>query len=488
MKKILTVSIIALAFTQISAQTCNLLCNGDFDNNPFVVSTVGLTTSINCWNTEATDGLMEIWGTGYNGVPSYNGNQHMELNATQPAALYQDFYVAGSSVPLSISFAHRGRAGLDSMEVFAGPAGGPYTSLGRYGDGTTSWGYYTASYSTGSPGNYRVRFKPFYWSGGNDAIGNFIDAVSVNAPGAINISATNTSVCYGSSVTLSASGANTYSWTGGPGTSTYVVSPLSSSVYTVTGSTSSGCGGYGTVSVTVYNPILALSPSPATVCQGSSIILNANVAGGTGYVWNGSAGQSTLVVSPTVSTSYVVSAISNSLSLSCPVTASLMVTVNPVPQINVTATKTLICQGSSPVLVTASGGSNYLWMNGATSSTLLSAPVTTVYSVTGFNTFGCGATASVQVVVTACEGLADYRAESIPQVFPNPNNGSFTIKANLNQEFDLINTVGQVVRHFKTTLENNGSVEFDNVPDGIYYIRQVTNDQNFASTKIVVGH
>lgn len=182
MKKLYTLIFIsAFSFFQTNAQTCNYICNGDFDN-PYMVSTAGLTVTLNCWNTTASDGLMEVWGSGYNGVNSYSGIQFVELNATQAATMYQDFFVANPNTNLKIGFAHRARTNqgmTDTVQVSIGPVGGPYVVLGNYGDGPSAWGYYNVNYITPAPGNYRIRFTPKYFSYGNIAIGNFLDAVSV---------------------------------------------------------------------------------------------------------------------------------------------------------------------------------------------------------------------------------------------------------------------------------------------------------------------
>ncbi len=68
------------------------------------------------WKTDATDHQIEIWSSGYNGVPAYEGNQFAEINANQVAALFQTFdATAGSTITLD--FAHRGREGVDTMQV-----------------------------------------------------------------------------------------------------------------------------------------------------------------------------------------------------------------------------------------------------------------------------------------------------------------------------------------------------------------------------------
>jgi hypothetical protein len=60
------------------------------------------------WTTTASDALIEIWSSGFNGVASPDGEQFAELNATQDSELYQDV----ATVPgqkLTWSLYHRAR-------------------------------------------------------------------------------------------------------------------------------------------------------------------------------------------------------------------------------------------------------------------------------------------------------------------------------------------------------------------------------------------
>jgi len=59
------------------------------------------------------------------------------------------------------------------------------------------------------------------------------------------------SVCAGQSATLNASGANTYSWNTGASTSSVVVSPSATAVYTAIGTATNGCSSTSTISVIV---------------------------------------------------------------------------------------------------------------------------------------------------------------------------------------------------------------------------------------------
>lgn len=167
--------------TEPIADSCNYNRNGGFDSLNVAGTTVALATSsmVPHWYTTATDNIIEVWANGYNGINSHSGIQFIEMNGTMPATLFQTV-TATPGTTLNISFAHRGRGGIDSISVSAGPVGGPYTVLGKFGDGQASWGTYTLNYIVPNSGNqYSIRFNTVYWAFGNPAIGNFLDAVKI---------------------------------------------------------------------------------------------------------------------------------------------------------------------------------------------------------------------------------------------------------------------------------------------------------------------
>jgi hypothetical protein len=166
------------SFISLAQKHCNLICNGNFEY-PNVAPSVGLipASQTGCWQTTAPDTLIELWSSGFFGVNSFSGNQHLELNAFYVSTVYQDFYVA-SYTPLEINFAHRGRAGIDTMSVSFGPQGGPYTTLGVFANGT-SWNYHTINLVVPNAGYYSLRFNSIYATLGLQSVGNFLDSVTV---------------------------------------------------------------------------------------------------------------------------------------------------------------------------------------------------------------------------------------------------------------------------------------------------------------------
>lgn len=152
----------------------NLLCNSDFENYTSTAIFVNTNIATNCWETTATDNKIEIWTT--NPAP-YSGTKYIELNATQQSTLFQKINLNAGST-LDVSFAHRGRQGIDSVKVMIGLVGGVSTKLGVFGTGTTAWKVYNVSYTVPTTGQYSLQFVSQYATP-DKTYGNFLDAVSV---------------------------------------------------------------------------------------------------------------------------------------------------------------------------------------------------------------------------------------------------------------------------------------------------------------------
>src|SRR5205814_4562385 len=103
----------------------------------------------------------------------------------------------------------------------------------------------------------------------------------VNPIPTVNVSTNKQTVCPAQSATLTLSGnANVYSWSTGQSVNSIVVSPPSNSLYVVTGTINSTppCMNSASVTVNVFVPTLAVSPS-TTTCLGNTVTLSASGAG-----------------------------------------------------------------------------------------------------------------------------------------------------------------------------------------------------------------
>lgn len=216
----------------------------------------------------------------------------------------------------------------------------------------------------------------------------------------------NATVCPGASATLTAGGATNYTWSPGAMTgSNTTVSPVSTTVYTVTGENSNGCIATNTVEVFVSGTPTISTSGDATVCPGASTTLTSN--GAVSYTWNPSSSLSSgtgsnVVSSPTLTTTYT---ITGENSNGCISTNSLTVTVSSTPTITISPDATICPAGSTSL--TANGAINYTWspsagLSSSNGSSVTAGPAnTTTYTVTGDNINGCISTASMVVTVAA---------------------------------------------------------------------------------------
>ncbi|MBS1636260.1 MAG: PKD domain-containing protein [Bacteroidetes bacterium] len=132
--------------------------------------------------------------------------------------------------------------------------------------------------------------------------------LTVSATPTIAVATTNTTICSGTTTTLNVTGATTYTWNPGGLTGTSViVSPGSTTVYTVTGANGSCTGTSKTSTVTVTpGPTVTASASASLICAGQSATLTAS--GATTYTWNpGGLTGTSVVVNPGTTTTYTVS-------------------------------------------------------------------------------------------------------------------------------------------------------------------------------------
>ncbi len=255
-----------------------------------------------------------------------------------------------------------------------------------------------------------------------------------------NVTVTSPSVCSGSSATLQANGATTYTWTGGLASGATTTTPVltATTTYTVTGTTGT-CSktAVATVTVNASAPTVTISsvPNPASVCFGDAITLTGN--GANNYTWTssqtGTTGGGTLNFTPngniTVSLSGTVTGCST------PGTTSINITVKSKP--TVAAGNAGICANNTADLL-ASGADTYSWSPNIGSGSNVTTPIlttTTTYTVTG-TTNGCTNTALATVTVTArpnvsvgstsiCSGFtADLVASGASTYTWSPNIGS----------------------------------------------------------------
>jgi hypothetical protein len=256
-----------------------------------------------------------------------------------------------------------------------------WTGAGTFGSANTN----TTSVTNVSSSDYTVSIS--------NACGTVSAVVSVTVNALPSVTSNSLVTCAGSTGTLTASGANTYTWSTGQTSASATVNPISSSVYTVTGTDLNGCKNTYTTAVTV-NVLPTVTANSPSVCAGSTTTLTAG--GATTYTWSTTEAATSVTLSPTATTVYTVTGTDLN---GCVNTKTTQVTVNALPP--VTANSPAVCAGSTTTL-TASGATTYTWNGTQASASMTVNPTgTTMYTVTGTDLNGCENTFSTWVTVYA---------------------------------------------------------------------------------------
>ncbi|MDP4722759.1 MAG: gliding motility-associated C-terminal domain-containing protein [Crocinitomicaceae bacterium] len=382
------------------------------------LSNLSGTTTLNCSTT-----TIDLSATGGSTYSWSNGTSIVSTNATYSATTPGTYTVTttganGCSANASITITQDITAPSIALSTTNGSilnCSITTTTLSATGANSYSWSNgssivgSTASINVTTPGTYTVTA-----TGANGCTSTASQVVTqdLSAPtAAISSSvANNTLTCATTSISLTASGNGTYSWTQGAtnlgNTATLNVTNTGTYILTVTGS--NGCTATASTIITqdTQAPTAAISASPQTnilTCSTTSIALTAS--GGVSYAWsNGTTNigstASINVSTPGIYTVTVTGANGCTASANSNITQDIIAPIASID--NPTNTTTLNCTTTS-ISLNATGGASYEWSNGTivvgTNAALsVSSPGTYTVTVTGPN--GCTATASTTITQT----------------------------------------------------------------------------------------
>lgn len=234
--------------------------------------------------------------------------------------------------------------------------------------------------------------------------GCVMDGIEVQQEG-LTIVAEDAETCKNTSIIISASGAENYTWAPSTGLSSEMgeqveAMPDQTTTYTIEGEMN-GCTGTKTITITVLEPPL-INAQDTTICQGSAVTLNAT--GAHTYEWAPPTGLSatsgsSVDASPQITTIYtIVGTDANNCK------GSTELTLNVLDSVEITVTDDQVCFGETGELH-ASGAAEYSWSPEVGLSDINGADVysnvsqTTTYTVTGTNEAGCSGSGIGNLIV-----------------------------------------------------------------------------------------
>lgn len=300
-----------------------------------------------------------------------------------------------------------------------------------------------------------------------------VPCTSTINPVPLTATTSNSNVCSGTPVQLTANGASTYTWSTGANSSATSDSPNSDIVYLVSGTnTLTGCSATASVSVKVKpSPVVVGMATPNTVCQGDKVTLSAN--GAVNYVWNTGTGAIQTVTPSSNSTYSVTGTATNN----CSGTAVVSVFVNNTPTVTAIASNANLCTGET-VTLSANGATTFKWIS--TGYGMVYTGQQVIYSsnipknetivVTGTDDNGCHSSASVSFIVGACTGINEGVANAAVKVYPNPASDVLMIAApSVINQVVIYDGTGRVVATAQPST-TEATINLQGLSSGMYFL------------------
>ena len=197
-------------------------------------------------------------------------------------------------------------------------------------------------------------------------------------------------ICQGNDFSFRVSGASSYIWEDGSTNDFRIVTPDTTSVYTVTSFNQYHCQTIDSIKVVVFPMFdLHIVASRDSFClEDNAITLMAYGAGDT-YEWSTGSRDSVITVYPTASTTYTLTAVNTSVN--CITTAEYPIVRMPDPVFNILPYQEYICKNDSiELFVSNQNYTNITWNTLDTTDRIKVSPsVPTTYTATLTNAYGC---------------------------------------------------------------------------------------------------
>lgn len=130
------------------------------------------------WHTTESDHRIELWHSGYLGVPAADGEQFAELAAREPSELFQDVATVPGETFVYRIF-HRGRVGVDTMQVEIGAPDAQPDATRTVSTSNAAWQQVVGLYRVpAGQTTTRLGFEVVSSASSDPSQGNFLDGVA----------------------------------------------------------------------------------------------------------------------------------------------------------------------------------------------------------------------------------------------------------------------------------------------------------------------
>jgi len=310
-------------------------------------------------------------------------------------------------------------------------------------------------------------------------------SVTINNQPVVNLGP-DTSICLTTLILDAGNPGSTYLWSNLATTQSVTVG---SGTYSVVALDPSGCFDADTIAVTTNVPAVVTVSQDTAICIGGTATLTAT--GASSYLWSNNSTGQTIAVSPTTNTAYYATGTDPN---GCQ--ASDLVIVTILPASNAQFTSSLV--GVTVSFVNQStNATSYSWNFGDASPPDNTANPTHVYTVNGTYTVTltvtgpCGTDTFTQVVTITQVGIQDNDIANTLSIYPNPNNGQFTVSFEFAEQKDVRVVLSDVSGRVISTIDQQNVSIFKqemgeiDLANGVYFLNIATKD-GVVTQKIVV--
>ena len=303
----------------------------------------------------------------------------------------------------------------------------------------------------------------------------------------------NQTLCFGQTLTLDAGnpGSN-YVWSSGSTNQTINVLNAGTYIVNVT-NPSTGCVASDTVLIEASPLTVSLGPD-RVICPGETVTLDAGAIP-TGYLW--STGAITQTIQVTTAGTYSVQVSDN---LGCVLNDDIILTTGTAPTAGYSTNGNNLPLFTPMTFTDAStnGAVSWFWDFGDGNTSTLQNPTHTYLAMGAFNVCltvsngTCTNTFCDITTINAPVDIVDPLFDGSVQLYPNPNNGQFSLDFDLAKATDLeisvISLTGQTVyaKSLRGVRFHHEAIEMNDVASGMYFVRIISNKGAEMIQKIIV--